>query len=100
MTPLIDFEGVKAAALHNARALLVEWLPGGEFKNDEYVPLNPEAGWAAHKFKEKFGFWPPRSQPTPQRPSPGVLSWVRSRSIAWARAKERAAWSGTGSEEH
>ena len=50
-------------------------------------------GWAAYKFKEKFGAWPPRSLPSPIRPSPECLSWVRSRSIAYAKArkKERAA---------
>jgi hypothetical protein len=35
--PSIDFEGIKAAALHNARSLLPELLPGGKFEGDEYV---------------------------------------------------------------
>src|SRR6185312_11954181 len=43
-------------------------------------------GWAGHKFKEKFGFWPPRVQPPTIKASPEVLSWVRSRNIAWAKA--------------
>jgi hypothetical protein len=34
-------------------------------------------GWAAYKFKEKFGFWPPRPTPVPMEPSREVLSWVR-----------------------
>jgi DNA repair protein RadD len=45
-------------------------------------------GWAAYKFKEKFGFWPPRAQPPAIKASPEVLSWVRSRNIAWAKAQE------------
>jgi superfamily II DNA or RNA helicase len=45
-------------------------------------------GWAAHKYKEKFGSWP-GSAPTPIPPSPEVRSWVRSRDIAYA--KRRAA---------
>ena len=48
-------------------------------------------GWAAHKFKEKFGTWPATRTAQPIEPSPEVLSWVRSRIIAYAKAKERAA---------
>jgi superfamily II DNA or RNA helicase len=46
-------------------------------------------GWAAHKFKDKFGEWPPRVIPAPRKPSPEVLSWVRSRQIAYAKAKQK-----------
>jgi DNA repair protein RadD len=48
-------------------------------------------GWAAHKFKEKFGNWPAVRTITPQHPSPEVLAWVRSRNIAFAKAKGSAA---------
>jgi hypothetical protein len=47
-------------------------------------------GWAAYKFKEKFGHWPPVNTVTPREPSPEVLSWVRSRNIAFAKARQRA----------
>lgn len=50
-----------------------------------------KAGWIAHKYREKFGTWPPVRSATPIEPSPEVLSWVRSRNIAFAKAKERAA---------
>jgi DNA repair protein RadD len=52
-----------------------------------------KAGWAAHKFREKFGTWPAARTVTPLEPSAEVLSWVRSRDIAYAkaRAKGRAA---------
>jgi superfamily II DNA or RNA helicase len=46
-------------------------------------------GWAAHKFMEKFHHWPPRPNPAPMRPEPAVLSWCRSRAIAFAKARER-----------
>jgi DNA repair protein RadD len=46
-------------------------------------------GWAAHKFKEKFGVWPARGYPAPQEPSPEVLSWIRSRDIAYAKARQK-----------
>jgi DNA repair protein RadD len=50
-----------------------------------------KAGWVSHKFKEKFGTWPPTSRPIPpMEPSREVLSWVRSRNIAWAKAQQKA----------
>jgi DNA repair protein RadD len=48
------------------------------------------AGWVAHKFKEKFGSWPAVRAIEPREPSAEVLSWVRSRNIAWAKARDRA----------
>ena len=44
-------------------------------------------GWAAHKFKEKFGFWPPFHYLQPQVPDPSTRSWVRSRQIAYAKSR-------------
>ncbi len=44
-------------------------------------------GWAAHKFKEKFGDWP-HGTPTPMEPTPEVRSWIRSRTIAYAKARQ------------
>jgi DNA repair protein RadD len=44
-------------------------------------------GWASVQFKEKFGAWPPYGQtPEPLEPTAEVLSWVRSRQIAYAKA--------------
>jgi superfamily II DNA or RNA helicase len=48
-------------------------------------------GWAAYKFKEKFGNWPPNRSVIPIDPTPEVRSWVRSRTIAWLKNKERRA---------
>jgi superfamily II DNA or RNA helicase len=48
-----------------------------------------QPGWAAYKFREKFGHWPPRRNPTPTPPLPEVVSWVRSRQIAFAKAMEK-----------
>jgi DNA repair protein RadD len=45
-------------------------------------------GWAAHKFKEKFGDFPPwGASPAPIPPTPEVRSWVRSRLIAFAKRR-------------
>jgi hypothetical protein len=46
-----------------------------------------QSGWIAHKYKEKFGTWPPVRAIEPVQPTPEVLSWVRSRNIAYAKAK-------------
>jgi DNA repair protein RadD len=47
-------------------------------------------GWAAHKFKERFGFWPnnPRIRAaSPREPSLKTTNWLRSRSIAFAKRR-------------
>ncbi len=57
--------------------------------------LCAERGWkpgaAAHKFRERFGAWPPRtwnSQP-PAQPTLATRRWVLSRQIARAKARAR-----------
>ena len=50
-----------------------------------------KSGWAAHKFKEKFGHFPPfawNNQPTAV-PSQATFRWVQSRNIAWAKSRPR-----------
>jgi DNA repair protein RadD len=51
---------------------------------------NYQRGWAAHKFREKFGDWPPRSlqYASPEQPDQATRAWVRSRAIAYAKATE------------
>ena len=47
-------------------------------------------GWASHKYREKFGVWPQslkHIQPCP--PSMAVMSWVKSRQIAYAKGREK-----------
>jgi len=50
-----------------------------------------QPGWVAHKFKEKFHDWPPTRHVMPIEPSAEVRSWVRSRLIAYAKAKQGSA---------
>jgi superfamily II DNA or RNA helicase len=45
-----------------------------------------KSGWVAHKYREKFGAWPPTRFVEPLEPSPEVHAWVRSRAIAYAKA--------------
>jgi superfamily II DNA or RNA helicase len=48
---------------------------------------NYQKGWVAHKFKERFGDFPPWGvTPEPVTPTPECRSWVTSRIIAWAKA--------------
>ena len=47
-----------------------------------------KSGWAAHKYKEKFGVFPAwGATPQPIPPTPEVRSWVRSRQIAYAKRR-------------
>lgn len=49
-------------------------------------------GWAAHKFKERFGCWPdhPSVRCAPlARPSLATKQWILSRQIAFARGRAR-----------
>ena len=52
------------------------------------------SGWVSHKYKEKFGHWPPTNSVRPIPPSQEVLSWERSRRIAFAKARQKAAANG------
>lgn len=50
-----------------------------------------QQGWASHKYREKFNVWPASRWVPPMQPDDATLAWVRSRQIAYARAKARAA---------
>ncbi len=48
------------------------------------------SGWIAHKFRERFGEWPiSRRPPSQLEPRPETRSWIRSRQIAFAKARSR-----------
>jgi DNA repair protein RadD len=48
------------------------------------------SGWAKHKFREKFDVWPNGLEHVPaMEPTPKVMSWIKSRQIAWAKSKSR-----------
>ena len=44
-------------------------------------------GWAGHKFREKFGHWPSLNYPPEREPTIEILNWIRSRQIAFAKAR-------------
>jgi superfamily II DNA or RNA helicase len=69
-----------------------------EVKQDFYSQLLSYAqskgyasGWVSHKYKEKFGVWPSGMADEPKEPSMSVGKWIRSRQIAFSKAKAKAA---------
>lgn len=44
-------------------------------------------GWAANQFKAKFGNWPSRFPPPMREPTVEIRNWVKSRAIAYAKAR-------------
>jgi superfamily II DNA or RNA helicase len=43
-------------------------------------------GWVAHKYREKFGAWPPQRGVEPRPPHPATLAWLRAGARAYAKA--------------
>ena len=50
-----------------------------------------KSGWAFHKYRERFNAAPNGLSSTPEHPSPQTLNWIKSRTIAFAKSKARAA---------
>lgn len=48
-------------------------------------------GWAAHKYKERFGVYPKNTPAQPVPTSITTQKWIKSRMIAWAKSKARMA---------
>lgn len=51
-----------------------------------------QEGWAAHKYRAKFGFWPNdyRVQGArPREPNPETLSWIRSQNIRYIKGLQK-----------
>jgi superfamily II DNA or RNA helicase len=46
-------------------------------------------GWAAHKYKEKYGVYPKGLHTKPQATSSKTANWIKSKNIAWAKAKAK-----------
>jgi superfamily II DNA or RNA helicase len=52
-----------------------------------------KSGWIAHKYKERFGDWPKGLDHwSAVPPSPTTLSGIRSRQIAYAKARGSSSW--------
>lgn len=46
-----------------------------------------KGGWAAHKYREKFGVWPRVGNVNPRPVSRDTYNWVKSRQIAYAKSQ-------------
>jgi len=46
-------------------------------------------GWAANQFKAKYGVYPNGYNSAPLPPDSKTLSWIKSRTIAWVKAKQK-----------
>jgi superfamily II DNA or RNA helicase len=79
-------DGSQKASLNISHEIRQDWYSGLLYICME---KNYSQGWAAHKFKEKFGVWPNDYRKSAKPPSSAVRSWVRSRQIAYAKAKEK-----------
>jgi superfamily II DNA or RNA helicase len=47
-------------------------------------------GWAAWRYKDKFGVWPNGLHVRPTKPDVEVGNWIRAKAIAWAKGQEKA----------
>ncbi|MGO9672716.1 MAG: DEAD/DEAH box helicase [Methylocella sp.] len=48
-----------------------------------------KSGWVANQYREKFGHWPPRFPAPECAPTVEIRNWIRSRVIAYAKARAR-----------
>jgi DNA repair protein RadD len=92
--PLIFRDGDLALVDRKSRTVLASSDPNERMKWHAmltYIAAERgyRPGWAAHKYKEKFRTWPPVRTIQPMRPTPEVLAWVRSRNIAYAKARQK-----------
>jgi DNA repair protein RadD len=78
----VERNGKTTVTHQDKRAFLAEliWAVREKGKNP---------GWARHLFKQKYGHWPAGSAPTPRPASPATYAWIRSRQIAYAKARTR-----------
>jgi hypothetical protein len=63
-------------------------LKGWQLKR-EYNGKETKDGRVAHIYREKFGVWPKGLDSRPLEPTPEVLNFIKSRNIAYAKAKKK-----------
>lgn len=89
--------GVVAGEMKELSLVAKKEKYSAEYKEDFYAQLigwtvenNKKPGMAFYKYQEKFGVQPSMSKPAAKSPGPEVMSWIRSRNIAWAKARKAA----------
>lgn len=83
---LVEYRGGKDWANPTARDIMQEWYSGLLYLAAE---RGYKEGWAAHKFKEKFGDWPNNLSRQIGIPPQELRSYIKSRQIAYAKSKQR-----------
>lgn len=85
---LVQVNGKPATAKKADKATKQEWYSSllGHARKKGY-----KDGWAANQYREKFKVWPRGLEDMPTTPKPEILSWIRSRQIAYAKSKKRVA---------
>jgi len=79
-------DGSQKAILNVDMAIRQDWYSGLLYIA---IERGYKSGWAAVKWKEKFKSWPDGYSKIAKPPSMSVRSWVRSRNIAYAKAKQK-----------
>lgn len=101
--PACGFEAIKRSEVETIDGELVEFRKGGKVAKPTYDEKQTfwsgalfyarergyKNGWAAHLYKQRFGVWPQGLAERPEYPTQGVLNYIRSRNIAWAKSKHR-----------
>jgi superfamily II DNA or RNA helicase len=100
-TPICPNCGHEAKPVSKVQTLKGELV---EFKGKKKVPMADKQawwsgllqhaythgyarGWAAHKYRDKFGVWPKGLHDIPMEPTLEMQSWITSRNIAYAKRR-------------
>lgn len=77
---------VKGKKKHYTMGEKQQWYSGylGYAKQKGY-----KEGWAANKYRDKFGVWPNQLDKIAKEPTPDVLNDIKASIIAWVKAKQK-----------
>lgn len=84
-------KGTKDGGPKNHVWIKDQWIPFGQFYGElaEYAAEKGYAGgWVSHKFREATGVWPNHWRSDRKTVSIVVRRWLKSRAIAFAKARE------------
>ena len=86
---VVEGDLVELGARQSGRREVLEWERRRFYS--ELLGLTEERGysqgWAAHQFKQKFSHWPNGYDRVAMEPSVTTRNWVKSRQIAYAKAR-------------
>lgn len=99
MCPMCGFEYPRRSNVEHEAGELAELGEGAaatiDVRRSFYAELltlaearDYKQGWAAHKYRERFGMWPRLGDVEPAPVSRATHNWVKSRQIAWAKRRQ------------